>query len=355
LAVAVLGLLLAGLWTFAVRTGRPTRPVVTACDQQVVIDSQTRAAAGLATWPDGTLGVVDEGDNYAFVGSGADQGVATTVGTLSDPIKSAVDVTRISGLHLPFNYAAGGPVLDDPADNSWLVFYHAERWPEGDATRYYSSIGLAISTDRGRSWRDLGEIIRPHVPYAEVASQPVEVGAGPYIEVGGYVYVYFRDEIGPRQTSQLSVARAPVAAVLASSRAGRTIAWHDYYDGSWEQPALGGLASPLEPDNPQTRWFDVLFDPRLGRYVLAAATNDGIGVNLYAAFSTDGIHWSGRQRLTDDHAENLYPTLVWAQPSGHASDYQMYLYYTVAPLDGPRWPTAVLDRMTIEDGGSCRL
>jgi hypothetical protein len=348
IAAAGLGACCAGLVLLAVEAGRTSHsPAVRACSPRIVLDAASRQRAGLATWPDGSIGTVDLGGQFAFVASDGVAGVATSTGTLGDPVASGVRVARIGGIRQPHDYAAGGPVLVDPQNGHWLVFYHAERWPQGIPTRFYAWIGMAVSDDQGRSWHDLGPIIRPHLPYDARATNPVEVGGDPYLERDGYLDVYFRNPIDSGQTSELSVARAPLDEVLQAGRRGLVAAWHDYYRGAWGQPALGGLASPLEPGNPPTRWFGVAPDPKTRDVLLVTAANDRDGVNLYAAFSRDGIHWSDRTRLTSARAELFYPTLVSRPGAG------LLLYYTEAPLAGPRWLDANLEVAAVGVNGGC--
>jgi hypothetical protein len=279
--------------------------------------------------------------------------VVVTRGSPDDPLRyGVVEDQPITGAPPSDDYAAGGSVYRDPASGRWLLFYHAEQWPAGRADRYYSTIGLATSTDQGRSWQNLGEIIRPNRPYDPAASEPVEVGGGPYVTVDGYFYVYFRDDLGPG-TSQLSVARAPIDAVLAASETGHVVAWSDYDAGRWDQPAIGGLASPLEAGNPATRWFDVAWDATLARFVLVVAADDANGVQLYLAESPDGLRWSDRRPITSGSAESFYPTLVGLGPDPSVLGPTFDLYSVVTPAGQPRWSDTVLIRRTVSLSTTC--
>jgi hypothetical protein len=215
---------------------------------------------------------------------------------------------------------------------------------------------MAVSTDQGRSWRDLGEIIRSQQPYLSAETEPVEVGGAPVVIVGGFLYVYFRDTLrggsGSPPTVNLAVARAPVRAVLAAAVRGHVVAWHDYDAGGWQRPALGGRAAALETDNPATRWFDVGFDPAVDRYVLVVAVNDlRQGVGLDISFSRDGLRWTSRRPLTSGADELFYPTLVGTGRDPLALGRAFYVYYTSSRIGGySRWSDAVLARLTIRLG-----
>lgn len=353
--VALTGAGLAVVWLTVRGGGPPVHPGFTTCGVRIVASRSERRASGLATWPDGTLGVVREGGELAFVGADGSS-VATSRGTLSDPLEHVESNVAIAGFRTDYDYAAGGPVYVDPTSHSWLLFYHAERWPGGDALRFYSSIGLAISRDEGRSWHDLGPIIRPNLPYGAAKGTPVEVGGAPYVTVGGYFYVYFRDYTSPGRSTGLSVARAPITSVVAAAvDRGRSVAWSDYYRGRWDQPGLGGLASPLESGNPPSRWFDVGYDSTAHRYVLVVAADDSRGVNLFIASSPDGLHWSTRDRLTSGRGESFYPTLVGTGTDPLRLGAAFYVYYTYSARyqGGARWRDAVLVRRSVVRGGHC--
>lgn len=331
------------------------------CSPRVVITRAQRLAAGLDTWPDGTFGIVSLGGRDRFIAANGGTGAAATGGTSDDPLAYGVAADPRIVVHPAANYASGGPVYR-VSSRRWLLLYHAERWRDNDPNRFYSWIGMAVSTDQGRSWRDLGEIIRPQHSYRSADIRPVEVGGAPFVVVGGFFYVYFRDTLRggsgfgilPPPTVNLAVARAPVRAVIAAAAHGRVVAWHNYDAGRWQQSARGGRATALETDNPPTRWFDVGFDPAVDRYVLVVAANNLIqGVNLSISFSRDGLRWTSRRPLTSGVNESFYPTLVGTGRNPLALGRAFYVYYTSSRLGGARrWSDAVLARLTIRLGAT---
>lgn len=323
------------------------------CKRGTVLTMAQRLGKGLTNWPDGTIGIVVSGGHDHFVGPDTGQQVAQTTGTSSDPAAHGLVAQSHLTTHLQSNYASGGPIYR-VSSRRWLLFYHAERWPHDESDRFYSWLGMAVSNDQGHTWHDLGQIIRPHIAYNPNARQAVEVGGGPYVIIGGYFYVYFRDEVsangifGPT-LSDLSVARAPVASVVSAAARGRVVKWHDYDAGGWTQPGIGGKASPLETGNPPTGWFSVGYDPTVKRYILIAAARDFRGTNLFLSFSLDGIHWTPRQRLTSGTAESYYPSLIGTGSNPLALGHDFNVVYTYSPLGGAaRWTDGVLDRLTID-------
>jgi hypothetical protein len=155
----------------------------------------------------------------------------------------------------------GGPVFRVPADmpgaGNLLVVYHAEL--PNDAL--YAALGLAESTDHGLHWTDLGEIIRLNQAYA-VGLDGFEIGDGPLVLSPDrkYFYLCFPDWLangtlhtttsaGNSTTTNVSVARAPVASVLDAAFASphpHTVPFQKFYQGDWRlQPAIGGASTDL--------------------------------------------------------------------------------------------------------------
>ena len=146
-------------------------------------------------WPDTSLGVLKTESGLVFFASdGAHHNqnnkygsVTRTVGTLDNPLGtgSPIDVVIRPNLSLNPNYTSytylGGARIHaipqgSPGAGSLLVVYHAEI---NTATSFYSLLGLALSSDGGGHWTDLGEIIRPNQPYAkdlagfDIGSEPL--------------------------------------------------------------------------------------------------------------------------------------------------------------------------------------
>ncbi len=72
-------------------------------------------------------------------------------------------------------------------------------------------LGLMKSTDGGKSWTYLGDVVAPQVN----GSQTYNVGGAPYLIVGNYLYVYFNEHTsGGRK--RLGVARTPLPDLLTA-------------------------------------------------------------------------------------------------------------------------------------------
>ncbi len=312
-------------------------------EPEVLLTAQERVRLGLNWWPDGNLGVLEDEQGLVFFAANSGQ-LAKTRGSLAEPVQQlSYAAKEIQDLSSDFNYAAGGPVYQDEKTGLVLLFYHAEKSLSADKM-FYSSIGLACSSDGGETFFDLGEIITAGLAY-DKAQRIVEMGGAPFLVRDGYFYVYFRDYLADGKTvNNLALARAEVAVVLASAARSQTPEFYKYYQGSFTEPGLGGQSSFLEKGNPQTRWMGLLDLPGQDRSIMVVAQNKalGQGTELYLTSSQDGLVWQKRQLLVSEPGESFYPSLI----SG--KDDLIYVYYTYSQIgEWGRWQDAALVRRTI--------
>jgi hypothetical protein len=313
---------------------------------EVVYTKSQRKSAGGANWPDGSLGVVANGNGtYDFYGANASKSVMTT-GTLIDPGASKKSV-KITGVpKKTFSYLAGGPVFEDPYSGARLMIYHAEDGGKGKS--FYSVLGMAISTDpNGQSFRDLGVIIRPNLP-----SGLAEVGGGSFTVVDGYMNVYYKDWLANGSTAEVAVARAPITEVITSALMGKSTAFTKYYNGSWSEPGIGGKATYLETVNPANSWLGVSYNDYLDQYVLVSSQWSDDGGDLYLTTSPDGVNWAPRQPVAVDAGEQFYPSIIGAGPNPQLTGQSFYVYYTDSQKGiWGRWSDAQLLRREITING----
>ena len=300
----------------------------------------------LGSWPDGNFGVISNGDGtYDFYAANSSKSQLVT-GTLDNPAQSKAKKVKI--YHVPkktYKYVAGGPVYEDEATGARFMVYHAEIHKKG---KYSSVLGLAASTDpNGQAFWDLGPIIEPNMPHLQ-APWSVDVGGGSFAVHDGYFNVYYRDYMANGRSSELAVARAPLADLVSNSLNGIRTPFSKYYNGDWSQPGRGGLSSPLEVGNPANWWSSVSYNDYLDQLVLVSSQwqSGGTGADLYLATSSDGVNWSPRQPLVLDAGEQMYPTIIGLGEDPQISGQSFYVYYT----DGSRWKHAQLARRLVTLG-----
>ena len=309
---------------------------------QLIYTKSQRKSAGGTNWPDGNLGVVAVGNGiYDFYGANGPKPVMS-VGTLDNPGISKQSVSIIGLPKKTFDYVSGGPVFEDPYSGARLMVYHAE--VQKSSKNFYSMLGLAISTDpSGQTFRDLGIVVQPNLP-----SGAAEVGGGSFAVVNGYFNIYYKDWLADGTTSEVAVARAPMADLISNAILGKSTAFTKYYNGSFSQPGLGGKSSYLEPLNPANSWLSVSYNDYFGKLMMVSSQWSGDGGDLYYTTSPDGIHWAPRQPLAVDPGEQFYPSIVGTGNDPTHSGQSFYVYYTDSAKGAwSRWSDAQLLRRQI--------
>ena len=364
--------------------------------KEVATPAQRQAAGAIAqppltdladgfAWPDTPLGVIKTDSGYAFFGSDGGKhsrqfwqgkwygnnkyGSATrTEGTLDNPLGSAppVDVTikpnpdaAVNPFYPSYDYMGGGPVYKVPAGlpgaGNLLMVYHAEI-PTITTHSFYSVLALAVSTDGGASWTDLGEIIRINQAY-RTDLDGFDIGDAPLVVSpdGKYFYIYFRDWLANGTThwgntiTLVSVARAPIQAVLAAAFGDKPHAagFEKYYDGWRHEQGLGGYSQDLNPNAAYSGELQVAYNSDLQRYQMII----GEGVLIAYSESSDAINWSLPTLLYDFRNEKDQPS-TYVAPVGMGADpsllgRQFYIFYTRYPTTGAGWDGASVDRLTV--------
>lgn len=322
--------------------------------REVIYTAAQRNTLGLNYWPDGNLGVIPDGSGayYFYAANGSVS--KRTRGPLTAPAQTGTADCSMTGGET-FNYKAGGPIYKDPASGRLLQFYHAEVHPGGDATKFYSVLGMGISEGSWTAFYDCGRTVQANMTQAQADSrtQVVEMAGSPYIVKDGYFYVYYRDTLTNGSSVNLCVARAPVTNVVAAATNHSSVAWQKYYSGAFSEPGLGGRSSSLESGNPTVRWMDIKWNSYLRKYVMVLA-GAGSYPDLYMMFSDDGLNWSARTQLESEAGESFYPSLVGTNSANPQElGRSFYVYYTYSVAGGwDRWSDAQVARrlITIDDG-----
>ena len=360
--------------------------------ERVVASAEDRRAAGDRAgplrpnsrigfaWPDTPMGVVRSGGGYAFFasagglfdGPGGKGGSATrTIGNLDNPLGTTppltVAITRnpdpeVNPEFSTYSYIGGGPVFRVPAGlpgaGRLLMVTHAEiPTPDTQPRRsFYSVLGLAASGDNGESWIALGEIIRLNHPYAP-DMHGFEMGDPPLVMAPdrSFFSIYFRDWLGSdtnpgRSVTKLSVAHAPVRAVLQAAFGGPrryAAAFSKFYQGRWQEPGIGGrsteLSSRMSGDE-----FQVAYNAELKLYAMVI----GRDVSIAYAESQDGLVWSTPIMLRDFTGMG---GRIYEMPVGLGADTTLLgrtfdVFYTWYPSNGLGWNGAELRRLDVDCG-----
>ncbi|MCO5967520.1 hypothetical protein [Actinoallomurus soli] len=328
---------------------------------QEVVSVADRRRLGLDAWPDTALGVVnDGGGKYRFFATGTPglrppQKVTVTSGTLSDPVADGVRSAQpVANVPSGYDYAGGGPVFRDARSGQVLEMLHLERPYGNDASKFYTELHLGrVDPKTGKVVR-LGEIVRPHVDFttAQKTQTTIDLGAPSFsvTRVGkiSYLYVYFSDATadgaGRIAFTGLSVARAPITAVLAAAKRGKVSAWSKYQGGRWAQPALGGASADINAGRPMAWAPDVVRGA--GRTIMVTGESPH---DMVLSTSANGVNgWSTRHPLwRDPDFFDAYPTIVAGGSTPNAPGKTFFVYYTQWQSAEPDWSTARLMRRTV--------
>jgi hypothetical protein len=323
---------------------------------EVIYTKEQRDALGLFWWPDGNIGAVNnDNGTYVFYAANGPQ-IGMTVGSLDKLGEYASQGITVLNQKTDNNYIAGGPVYKFD-ENTLLLFYHMEKHPGNDGTRFYSMLGVAASTTKDSQghfidFRDLGLIISSNRPYSDTIAHAVEMlGAGLAI-YNGYVYIYFSDYIDGTNfwnVNQLAVARASISDIATAVNNNAAPAFMKYYNGSFSEYGLGGKSSPLESGNPSTTWLDMSYNSYLSKFLMVAAQYKTPNqVDLYLAVSNDGLNWSNRMLISNEAGEKFYPTIIGMEDEPRVTGKEFYIYYTHSIAGAwDRWSDAKLLRRKI--------
>lgn len=340
-------------------------------------------------WSDTSLGVVRSRDGNGYIFFGSDGGchvnctgklqrwgsVTRSEGTLDhplgepqgDPDLPVYEVTFPNTKDIPagIDYAGGGPVYrvpeGEPGAGNLLLVYHTEQ----PANPFYSRTGIASSTDDGFTWQDLGTILT--VPHPVDPTGATDVGENPLIPYTDpstyekYFYIFFPQHCwtATAQCSDftfISVARASYEELLATAAMGGSVSklFHKYYNGKWNQPGLGGLATETFPGvTGQTDGdFQIVWSEYRHRFI---AMVDNAQTIAYGE-SVDGTYWPPMQVLFTEASPRA--TVAYANAVGLGNNpgvvgQTFYSYYTDFPIPDSPWEPASLRRLTIQAPATC--
>jgi hypothetical protein len=278
------------------------------------------------------------------------------------------------------NYTGGSAVYFDATTGILIQLYHGEQWFGGSGAPFYSAHGLAYSKDFGNHWTKLGEVVSPQSARVNNgANCQAEVGTGSLVVEGSYLYDYFTDTQAGCGSLYLSVARAPIASVIAAAQAGApftsgsgTLFMKYTGSGTWNGNGVTDLANPQNGGGASTQIgpasvnaFEpvVRYNSYLSEYLLCYS-NDF--TDIECSWSADGLTgWTSPQVIVSGGSAPpnalYYPSLLntgggdpqalgqsfslfWVQPFGNWSNSN--LNSAVLSI-GERPPPPVLNQPTV--------
>lgn len=278
-------------------------------------------AVGLDEWPDGIVRAKAKGNgnfnfycsNAGLSGGGSLSNEAKMVrwtGTLTDPTATGAGAhttaVNIRSMKNALDYAAGGQILNlsDYGFAPLAMIYHGERWPSGGASKYWASLGMAISIDDGATWTDCGEIIYGSVAYNSSynGTNAYEIGGGPnLLWSDGYFYVYYFDTVTPATYpggyTFGCVARCSITDLVTALTARTVPTFYKYYAGSFSQLAITATSPPQGGSNDSVigntakmqSWGDIAFHKDTNSIVMACWRGEEFGganaIKIYQGFS----------------------------------------------------------------------
>jgi hypothetical protein len=307
------------------------------------------------------------------------------------------------------NYAGGGQVVRFAlgGKRGWLMPFHAEvQWRNSASPDrrcsvgasgstvpcFYSSLGLAASTDDGRTFKIAGQILQPSQPMSVFTGSgrlmPVGYGSLIVADANGkhldnppadpsaaYFYLVYSDLLpglpgacANFPCTGLARARYADAVMAALSGDPHKVATVFYkYDGAapdpWTQPATSntpdqsgtaGKYAPLWIDEPGAS-VSVIYDGSFDVYLAVHQTLAGIKLRA----SNDLIHWTRpigppiQERGRTLH----YPTLVGETGDPTTAGPSPRVYFTSFPIGQfPNWRTSVFEsvELTLSWGDASR-
>jgi hypothetical protein len=297
------------------------------------------------------------------------------------------------------NYAGGGQAVRFALGDrhGWLMLFHAEvRWQNparpdrkcavsggSGVPCFYSSLGLAVSTDDGRTFTVAGQILQPSQPMSIFTgsgrNMPVGYGSLIVADAGGkhldnppadagaaYFYLFYSDLLpgsagACAEYACLGVARARYADVITAALSGdphRVATVFRKYDGAspdpWTQPATGdapdqsgtaGRYAPLWTDQPGVS-VSVVYDRAFDVYLAVHQTVAGLRLRA----SNDLIHWTRPigAPIQEPGRTLVYPTLLGETGDPAVAGSAPRVYFTSFPTGQVfNWKVSVFESVQL--------
>jgi hypothetical protein len=262
-----------------------------------------------AFWQDGRLVLFNSAEQPV-------RSVGTSLETLGDPVDVwCTPCDRPGGRWLE-------AVWPDPSSGTLYGWYHFE--PADLACLTAPVIGAATSRDGGLTWTDQGVVLQnPHPIDCAHQNGYFAGGNGDFHVIPDreerYFYFLYSNYAGPAAEQGVCLARSPFA------ERGQPGTVRKLFRGAFDQPGLGGRATPVFPSStgwagPHVESFwgpSVHWNEHLQRYVALINHTHGSEweqEGVYIAFSPDLQRWTAPQKFLESNV--WYPQLIGLFPGG---------------------------------------
>lgn len=323
---------------------------------QIVMTPAELAKAHLEGWPDGNIYAFTLNGTTALFSSNTNSGSTQAVSTTDlNSFPANHRLLKIKALRkggkgaFDHKYAGGGAVYYDAPSGTLIQLYHGEFWYGGGKVEWlpaYTSLGIAVSKDLGRSWKKLGQVLSGAAPRANRC--PYDIGNGTLVyRPDGYLYAYYTELEAPCQNPAIGLARAKLSDIVTAAQTGAFpggsgSVFQKYFKGSFSQPGVrdpskpelgGGSFTPMFSEgNIVPAMATVAYDSAIQQYVVAYVE---LSQDKKAAlrFSPNGIHWSDAIVLNLGNAPFYLSLLNTDGGDPNVLGAHFYIYY-VNPFPG---------------------
>ncbi|HLJ74082.1 MAG TPA: hypothetical protein VKU62_05820 [Thermoanaerobaculia bacterium] len=360
---------------------------------------------------DGTFGAIPAaGNSYTFYGTAGSSATCSASGTITEGAYTFTGtLDRVTGsvcrkLFGPGDgpgwlfdkdYAGGGQLVRFTGNGTsgWLMPFHAEmQWKNmqnppsyscDGVPCFYASLGLAVSTDDGKTFRVAGQVFQPSQPLSvfEGGGKNMPAGYGSLIvaDANGkhlenpppdpsiaYFYLFITDLypglpgacgnfncIGVERAAYTDV----ISAVLSGDPHRVAKVFHKYSGASanpWSAAATSdtqdnsgtaGTYAPLWTDEP-AYGASVLYDSAFDVYLIVYPAKDGAKIRA----STDLIHWSEPigPTISNPGFTMMYPILIGETGDPNTGGASPRLYYSAfVGTSFPDWSQSTFETVQI--------
>jgi hypothetical protein len=327
---------------------------------QVVMSPADASKFGILGWPDSNLSSFLFNGTYYVFASNSDLGATQCLTTTDlNSLRTHPKVIHCKALRqgkrgsFDHDYAGGGAIYYDAPSGILIELYHGEFWYGGGRVAWlpaYTSLGIAVSKNLGKTWKKLGQVISGAAPRVNKCQN--DIGNGSLIlKSDGYLYAYYTDLAAPCNNASIGLARAKLNDIVSAAQAGAFpggsgAVFMKYHNGSFSQPGVidpskpalgGGSFTPVFSNGSSgaPAMSSVAYDPAIQQYVMTYMVDwekkDKMRIAL--RFSPDGIEWSDATVLNLGRSP-FYPSLLNTKEGDpNVLGSQFHIYY-VDPFPG---------------------